>query len=196
MKYFFFIFRILRSLIYDIFYFFSYENLRQRAATKNYYQYRNQKRYPNYLKVGSAVNGIQYLAQKHCVGRGYDIGCSKWPISGAVPIEDNIDENAYKLLSEDGEMDFVFCSHLLEHLESPKLALAEWGRVLKRDGILLLYLPHPACSMWSPEALAEHIWMPDPLSVSSLLKTAGFVVDELSYTPDGMMSYFVLARKL
>lgn len=39
-------------------------------------------------------------------------------------------------------MDFVYSSHLLEHLREPKKALAEWWRVLKVKGFLILYLPH------------------------------------------------------
>lgn len=39
-------------------------------------------------------------------------------------------------------MDFVFSSHLLEHIEDHKAALAEWYRLLKIGGYLVLYLPH------------------------------------------------------
>lgn len=38
--------------------------------------------------------------------------------------------------------DFVFSSHLLEHIEDHKAALREWWRVLKPGGYLVLYLPH------------------------------------------------------
>lgn len=39
-------------------------------------------------------------------------------------------------------VDCVFSSHLLEHIENWKGALAEWWRVLKPGGYLCLYLPH------------------------------------------------------
>jgi ADP-heptose:LPS heptosyltransferase len=39
-------------------------------------------------------------------------------------------------------MDFVFSSHLLEHLDNPLAALKEWWRVIKHNGYLILYLPH------------------------------------------------------
>jgi len=41
-----------------------------------------------------------------------------------------------------GALDFVFSSHLLEHLEDPEKALKEWWRVIKIGGYLVLYLPH------------------------------------------------------
>jgi ADP-heptose:LPS heptosyltransferase/predicted SAM-dependent methyltransferase len=42
----------------------------------------------------------------------------------------------------DGSMDFVFSSHLLEHIKDHEKALAEWFRIVKPGGYLVLYLPH------------------------------------------------------
>lgn len=42
----------------------------------------------------------------------------------------------------DGCCDAVFSSHLLEHIVDTDAALAEWWRVIKNDGYLVLYLPH------------------------------------------------------
>ena len=43
---------------------------------------------------------------------------------------------------KDSSYDCVLASHCLEHIANPLLALAEWKRVLKNDGLLLLILPH------------------------------------------------------
>lgn len=40
-----------------------------------------------------------------------------------------------------GAYDFVLSSHMLEHSANPILALSEWKRLLKNDGILVLLLP-------------------------------------------------------
>jgi predicted SAM-dependent methyltransferase len=42
----------------------------------------------------------------------------------------------------DGVFDFVYSSHLLEHIVDTEGALREWLRVLSEDGYLILYLPH------------------------------------------------------
>jgi ADP-heptose:LPS heptosyltransferase len=42
----------------------------------------------------------------------------------------------------DDSLDFVFSSHLLEHIEDFEAALREWWRVVKPGGHLCLYLPH------------------------------------------------------
>ena len=41
-----------------------------------------------------------------------------------------------------GSMEYVFSSHLLEHIEDYASSLKEWWRLIKTDGHLVLYLPH------------------------------------------------------
>jgi SAM-dependent methyltransferase len=43
---------------------------------------------------------------------------------------------------EDSSYDCVLACHCLEHIANPLSALAEWKRVLRDDGLLLLVLPH------------------------------------------------------
>ncbi len=43
---------------------------------------------------------------------------------------------------EDSSYDCILACHCLEHIANPLRALAEWKRVLKKDGLLLLILPH------------------------------------------------------
>ena len=38
--------------------------------------------------------------------------------------------------------DFVLASHVIEHIANPVKALRDWIRVLKKDGVLLLMVPH------------------------------------------------------
>ena len=42
----------------------------------------------------------------------------------------------------DSSYDFVLSSHCIEHLANPLGGLAEWIRVLKQDGLLVLVVPH------------------------------------------------------
>jgi len=41
-----------------------------------------------------------------------------------------------------GTYDFVLSSHMLEHTANPILALTEWIRILKDEGVVVLLLPH------------------------------------------------------
>lgn len=95
---------------------------------------------------------IKYEIVKYTRGRGLDLGCGlQKPFPHFIGMDDgryspNIPDVVGDVtdlsMFSDGSMDFVFSSHCLEHIENTKAALAEWWRVLKHGGYLVLYLPH------------------------------------------------------
>lgn len=116
-------------------------------------------------------NQIQFIKQKAlqwCRGTGLDIGAGKSPLDDSIPIEDNNEENAYKLKREDESMDYVFSSHCLEHLDDPKKALSEWTRVLKQEGILYLYLPSQNYIPWRKESMPK--WHKTNWNINKIIK--------------------------
>jgi SAM-dependent methyltransferase len=50
---------------------------------------------------------------------------------------------AEKIPYEDQKFDFILNEHVLEHVPNAIQALQEWRRVLKPNGVLFLFLPHP-----------------------------------------------------
>lgn len=92
-------------------------------------------------------------------GCGLDLGCGPWK---AFPHFIGVDNGSHErfgyqikpdlLLPDcakldiiaDAALDFIFSSHLLEHIEDFKAALREWWRTIKVGGHLVLYLPHKA----------------------------------------------------
>jgi len=102
---------------------------------------------------------IRFELVQYTRGRGLDLGCG--PAKGFphfIGVDNNVDEQLFghratgadvivptceKLdLFASDSMDFVFSSHLLEHIQDYKAALSEWWRVVKVGGHLVLYLPH------------------------------------------------------
>ena len=91
-------------------------------------------------------------------GRGLDVGAGTFRVlPHAITVDNCIDASLYgipvspdvKVKSADDlsvfasqSMDFVYSSHLLEHMDDPEKALKEWWRVTKQAGRLVLYLPH------------------------------------------------------
>lgn len=81
--------------------------------------------------------------EKYCRGRGLDIGYGGDPVTPTAAGWDFEHGDAQWLHGLDDEsFDFVYSSHLLEHLSDCELALENWWRVLKPGGYLILYLPH------------------------------------------------------
>ncbi len=86
--------------------------------------------------------------------------------------------------------DVVWCSEVLEHLFSPAFALAEFSRVLKPNGRLLVTVPyHGLLKNLAIAAFAfdrhydpeyPHIRFFTQRTLGRLTSTAGFAIDELS----------------
>lgn len=87
-------------------------------------------------------------------GRGLDLGCGMrkaWPHMIGVDSGHHFGQGAADIMIDDAtdlglfadnSLDFVFSSHLLEHIEDTRKALREWWRIIRPGGYLVLYLPH------------------------------------------------------
>ena len=90
-------------------------------------------------------------------GQGLDVGAGDFRVLPHVTTVDNGDHAQFgfsvkpdvKVESADNmpvfgsqSMDFVYSSHLLEHIQDTRRALREWWRLVKMGGYLVLYLPH------------------------------------------------------
>jgi predicted SAM-dependent methyltransferase/ADP-heptose:LPS heptosyltransferase len=103
---------------------------------------------------GNESAKIRWHVVQYMRGSGLDIGCGPWKISPhAVGVDGknyingtsgpNLVMNCITLpIFGDGVFDFVYSSHLLEHIVDTEGTLREWLRVLSEDGYLILYLPH------------------------------------------------------
>lgn len=80
---------------------------------------------------------------KYCQGRGIDIGCGDDPIRLAEDKWDKEQGDATWMANvEEGTYDWVYASHILEHLDRPDIAVTHWLRILDHGGFLILFVPH------------------------------------------------------
>ncbi|MCK0507907.1 methyltransferase domain-containing protein [Aromatoleum anaerobium] len=107
---------------------------------------------------GDEASKVKYLVVPYTRGVGLDLGCGprkafphfigvdscKDTELFGVPIRPDVKVATCERLDEfePASCDFVFSSHLLEHIEDYRAALAEWWQVIKVGGHLVLYLPH------------------------------------------------------
>ena len=120
---------------------------------------------------------IKWEIVQYTRGLGVDLGCGPEKLYQhwigidnkkdeslfGIPIRSDIGiESAERLaFFANGALDFVFSSHLLEHIEPERVtgALREWMRILKLKGYLVLYLPdedqYPKCGTYG----CKHEWV-------------------------------------
>lgn len=97
---------------------------------------------------------IRWEIVEYTYGRGLDLGCGQfkayphfigvdnghhWGMKG---VDVHVDTCEDLSLFASQSMDFVYSSHLIEHLQDTKKALKEWYRVVKPSGYLIIYAPH------------------------------------------------------
>lgn len=79
----------------------------------------------------------------YCQGKGIDIGCNNDPIVPGIDEWEIANGDAtYMHGVAPGTYDFVYTSHLLEHLNDPVTAIRNWWAILKEGGYLILFVPH------------------------------------------------------
>lgn len=112
--------------------------------------------YPKFQANGFAAKFAFPFAQEICRGRGLDIGPGnpEWAFPGATPINDDQACNAYNFPQR--ELDYIFSSHCLEHLDDWAGALLYWTEALRQGGVLFLYLPDFSQRYWRPWHNRKH----------------------------------------
>jgi SAM-dependent methyltransferase len=128
------------------------------------------------------INGFwdKYLAGPTVVDVGFRGG-----LADALPIVDGaygIEQHSpgydgLHLPFEDGKVDCVHSSHVLEHLNDRPAYLREWHRVLRIGGTMIIFVPHAYLyerrltvppSKWSP----EHLCSFTPASLLALVESS------------------------
>jgi SAM-dependent methyltransferase len=135
---------------------------------------------------------------RYFVGRGIDIGCGPDPLGrqralGAWPgmascDEWDIEDGDAQLMQgvPDESYHFVYSSHTLEHVRDPVETLANWWRILKPGGYLIVAVPDEDMyeqGVWPPTFNTDHkhtfavgkrrSWSPVSKNVDDLLPALG-----------------------
>lgn len=107
---------------------------------------------------GKETSRLLYLTEDYCKGHGVDMGCELDPHPNAHTLVDNGSivwdmlhethevhiRNIEDLFPdwEDERYDFVYHSHLIEHIRDPKAFLQECLRIVKPGGNVVVIGPH------------------------------------------------------
>lgn len=114
------------------------------------------------IGAGNASGCFKPFIERRLVGHGCDIGCNQWKVKedavGIDTVGADIIADAQTLDGVGDEtFDYVYSSHCLEHIDDWQRALANWLRVLKPGGLLVLFLPDVKQEPgWSKDVLIGH----------------------------------------
>lgn len=151
------------------------------------------KTYPDYLKMGTALQFVQEKALSHCRGLGYDVGASKSPLPGSMSIRLDNRQNM------NHQVDYIFSSHYLQCIEQWEQEIQLWEKLVRPSGTLFIYLPHPRMEHWRPGGAwcgQTHKWIPEPFTlVKHLMEKTNFKVIEYSSHPDMYWSFYIVAKR-
>ena len=127
---------------------------------------------------------------RYFVGEGIDIGAGPDPLSQYLTIfpllrradpwdMEHGDAQTMKGVP-DGRFDFVHSSHTLEHMQDPRIALANWARIVKPGGYLIITVPDEDLyehGHWPSRYNPDHLWSFTICKVASPMPKSINVVD-------------------
>lgn len=132
----------------------------------------------DYLAFQAEGNAAQFaipFAKHVCKGVGVDVGCNReeWKFPNAHPVDPVI--NGYTALDFPFDnLDYIFSSHCLEHLQDWVSVLDYWTSKLKVGGVLFLYLPDYSQTYWRPWHNRKHLNIFTPEIISDYMTDRGY----------------------
>jgi ADP-heptose:LPS heptosyltransferase/predicted SAM-dependent methyltransferase len=160
---------------------------------------------------GNEASKCKWDLVPYTKGRGLDLGCGQFKaFEHFIGVDNghhwgNIGVDVMVKTCEDldifasNSMDFVFSSHLLEHIVDTAGALQEWWRVIKDGGYLILYLPHkeyyPNVGEEGANPDHKHDFVPDDI-IRHMKKLGGWDLVENAERNGGIeYSFFQVYQK-
>ncbi len=155
-------------------------------------------KYPKFQSLGNASQFAIPYALHYCKGKGYDIGFSKdeWKFPGAIGIDLSLEDGFHANLlpmDREGQVDYIYSSHCLEHVDCWYETLEYWITNIKSGGILFLYLPDISNRYWRPWHNKKHKTILTPYILQCFLEDHGiskFLISNI----DLNCSFFVIAE--
>jgi hypothetical protein len=128
--------------------------------------------YPKFQAEGNASQFAIPYARYFCKGKGYDIGFCReeWKFPGAIGIDLSLNNGYHADCLPDEEVDYIYSSHCLEHVDNWVLTLELWISKLKENGTLFLYLPDFSQEYWRPWNNRKHKHCFTPTIIKTFLR--------------------------
>jgi predicted SAM-dependent methyltransferase len=132
--------------------------------------------YPKFQTLGNASQFAIPYAKHICVGDGYDIGCMKkeWSFPKSIPIDLSFDDGYHATNLPKKNVDYIFSSHCLEHIDNWVETMDYWYDTLKKGGTIFLYLPDYSQVYWRPWNNRKHKHIFTPKIIKDYMEDKGY----------------------
>ena len=152
--------------------------------------------YPEFQAQGNASQFAIPFAKHFCKGVGYDIGCCKkeWSFPGSTPIDLDFDDPYDANNLPAFQVDYIFSSHCLEHVDDWVDTLLYWTKKICNGGVLFLYLPHYDQKYWRPWNNRKHKHVFVPQTIVDFMEENGYT-NIFSSQRDLNHSFIVVGEK-
>ena len=153
--------------------------------------------YPYFQSIGNASQFAIPFAQHFCIGKGYDIGCMKvdWAYPGSIPIDLSFNDPWDANHLPEGQVDYIFSSHCLEHVPDWAGTLLYWTEKIRSGGTLFLYLPHYDQKYRRPWNNRKHLHTFVPGMIVDFMQDNGYT-NIFSSQRDLNHSFIVVGEKI
>jgi len=154
--------------------------------------------YPIFQKIGNASQFAIPFAKHVCIGKGVDVGCNRveWCFPNAIPVDPIINEyDALHFPESCKDLDYIFSSHCLEHLDNWVDVLDYWYTKLKKGGILFIYLPDYSQRYWRPWNNRKHKNIFTPNIIRDYMEHKGYI-NVFNSEKDLNNSFMIFGEKL
>ena len=165
------------------------------AYNKEYWDYQkeigNKPYHTKYVsqKFNSLINKSDDVLDFGC-GGGYVLNSIKCKKKFGIEINPSAKKQATKFgiqihesLSEvhDNSLDVVISNSALEHIDSPRVVLSEFNRILKKNGKLMISVPHEDLSYaFEINDINQHLFTWSPMSFGNLVQKSGFQINNVT----------------
>jgi SAM-dependent methyltransferase len=149
------------------------------------------------LEVGCSAGPLMTRLQRDGYRNIVGIDCSQEAID--LCHQSQLDAqvmDARKLSFADASVDIIIASDILEHLEDDGAALREWHRVLKPDGLLIVFVPAFMFLWTGHDVVNKHFRRYNRSDLAGKLKNARFAVERSSYWNTFLFPPVALVRRI
>lgn len=135
------------------------------------------------LEIGSSGGYLLMLLNNNGYVNSYGIDISKKAIDQCKQkgIENAFVMDGIKTQFRNEEFDIIVASDVLEHIKEPKTALAEWERILKPNGKLIIFVPAFNFLWSSHDVVNFHYRRYSKIQLRNELEKSGFFINQASY---------------